>query len=1728
MLVVRRLVAAVVIATVCVIPVNAHLSAGTTTRGCVSGKRSPALPPIWVSMSGPTGILNTGASRAFSATVLNSPTQTVTWSVVEQHGGSITSAGVYTAPSLPGTFTVKAVSQADAAAFATVAVPVVIPVGRIPGYDVGVDYHATGSDFGHTAFITQYHNPAVRQAVLAQLQGMADRGATFVSTRIWFVTEPGTSDFGETWRATFPMSDQEQANLHVYAQDVATLVGSGGNRPRLDLGMLWLGAADYTRGSPATGLGWTPVSAATFTSRVDETTDRVLAAVTNVVRPDGLPVVDTIYLDGEVMIGAKPNLDWFLATHYPRFVSRVSAAGFKPAVYFLASASPNDQPLVPGYVDVDHPVLNGHRTMFWVYRSVKYMADHGLPLPPRIDFSCYIDSSAGLVPDILARVLDDADATLPSLGAARNYGAVETNYFLDDGARRTLGQAFAAEAARNPRMRRVSFWTAPDGGGPGIHPAYPFAIEDYAPPPSLPALPPTVTAVAPTYGSSRGGTSVTITGTHFEAGASAMVGGVAATNVLVVNDTTISAVTGPHAEGVVDLLIANPDGRVAGLAGGFRYGPVPPVVTWANPASIVYGTPLGAAQLNATANAPGTFVYTPAAGTVLALGTQTLSVTLVPADTVRYTTATAAVSLVVRPVPARHRVAIRVVNGKGEFLDTATDAPFVPRGNNYIRTAQMIDPVFGSVTDHSLFHVGRYDRNQVEADLLAMQQYGYNVVRVFLGPLGDGGIGDPAGGLSLPYLANMADFLDRASAHSLQVLLTAQALPSVGGYSNLSAEARAAADYPNFFWLTADGIDCYKRYLRDVIRGLSTIGASVDSIFGYEAYNEAYYDLGAKPFTTTASFTAPNGLTYDLALMGDRQRLMDDSMVLFATTMARVVREEDPSALVTMSFMPTGRPHPDSWTTAHRWSGTSYAAMLGSELDFIDLHPYPEVLPTLSQWAENNGLTGGPPLKPIIMGEYGSSIPSDGWSTSSTAAARLQRWQVDSCAYAYSGFLLWTWDGDGINSYWTASQDGGVVGRALAPKWRPDPCAPAPTPGINVAYATAPAASATAAGSPPGNATDGVFETVWSSGGSAPQWIEIPVAGSAAIAALRLTPAMFPSGVVTHRVWGRYPTGLSLLTQWHGTMSDGVPTTVLLDPPVSGLTAIRVETTESPSWIAWRDIEITASIPTPVITWANPASIVYGTSLGAAQLNATASVAGAFVYTPPAGTVLNVGAGQALSVTFTPTDATNYTTATRTVLIDVVVSTGPPVITDVTPASGAIGSGVTVTGSGFTGTTTVTFHGVSAAYTVVSDTQVTTTVPTGATTGLVRLTTPSGAAASQADFVVTNQRAARAVPGCYVPGYRVTASLNVGPSPDVLAQAVTDTPPTGWTVGTISGGGAWDAVNRMVKWGPFFDATARVLTYVVTPPAGTTGTVTFAGVVSFDGADLPVGGQTTLAECELHPADTNADWRIVIGEVTLYGKCWKTGRDCESPLPLQPPAWPIPISFVTRAGYLWRVGETYRRDVVGYPLCWAPLAAVPLPLPDAFLSLEDIPTPPGGPRSPESSAGSPFDSRPIAALAPFDGAQGRQGRKDPASITRGSAGSSALSDPWSPGSLDPRGGGGGRRAPGAGDVCADPAADGNPDRDAGRRRADVGVGRDGAGRVAGERGIGGRVLGREGRRGPVGSVLRRGTAAAALHPDATRGRGGAAGPARHGQLRWRGRGGDGRPHAAAGTHHQAG
>jgi uncharacterized protein (TIGR02145 family) len=73
----------------------------------------------------------------------------------------------------------------------------------------------------------------------------------------------------------------------------------------------------------------------------------------------------------------------------------------------------------------------------------------------------------------------------------------------------------------------------------------------------------------------------------------------------------------------------------------------------------------------------------------------------------------------------------------------------------------------------------------------------------------------------------------------------------------------------------------------------------------------------------------------------------------------------------------------------------------------------------------------------------------------------------------------------------------------------------------------------------------------------------------------------------------------------------------------------------------------------PIIDWQNPADIPHGTILSETQLNATANVPGTFVYTPPAGTIQNVGNNQDLKVVFTPADVENYNSSSKTVQINV-------------------------------------------------------------------------------------------------------------------------------------------------------------------------------------------------------------------------------------------------------------------------------------------------------------------------------------------------------------------------------------------------------------------------------------------------------------------------------------------
>jgi hypothetical protein len=172
---------------------------------------------------------------------------------------------------------------------------------------------------------------------------------------------------------------------------------------------------------------------------------------------------------------------------------------------------------------------------------------------------------------------------------------------------------------------------------------------------------------------------------------------------------------------------------------------------------------------------------------------------------------------------------------------------------------------------------------------------------------------------------------------------------------------------------------------------------------------------------------------------------------------------------------------------------------------------------------------------------------------------------------------------------------------------------------------------------------------------------------------------------------------------------------------------------------ASKDVSITVTQATSVLTWSNPASISYGTPLSATQLNATANTTGAFTYTPDTGAVLDVGT-HTLHVDFVPTDAVNYTNTSKDVSITVMESTAPFVssITRVDPSPTELDSlrftvtfSESVTGvdeGDFILTTTGTISGETVINVEGSGDTYTVTVSRGTGGGTLRLDVPASAA----------------------------------------------------------------------------------------------------------------------------------------------------------------------------------------------------------------------------------------------------------------------------------------------------------------------------------------------------------------------------------------------------------------
>ena len=373
-----------------------------------------------------------------------------------------------------------------------------------------------------------------------------------------------------------------------------------------------------------------------------------------------------------------------------------------------------------------------------------------------------------------------------------------------------------------------------------------------------------------------------------------------------------------------------------------------------------------------------------------------------------------------------------------EFYDRLSGQTFIPRGNNYIRLAYQDAPSGERILFHSTFNVGSYDPARAEQALQRMHADGYNIVRVFLnGCCFANALGDPAGGLSAEYIANLTDFLKIAKANGIYILLEPGDLPATGGYIEL-LDSTWSGDFAggSASYLRTGGLRANIQHWRDLIGELVRQGAPLDAIFAYELRNEVFFESNFPPFSLTSGVVqTANGATYDMASEEDKQRMMDEGLVYWIDTLTTAIIKIDPTALVTVGFFWPQRPHPARMGDPRRIE--TRPAIWESSAHFIDLHPYPGWELTLPQYVDNFGMAGMEE-KPIVMGEFGAARSA--YATEAGAARALHDWQVDSCDYGFDGWLLWTYDTEEQTDFYNGLTGEGLIDTVLMPANRPDPC----------------------------------------------------------------------------------------------------------------------------------------------------------------------------------------------------------------------------------------------------------------------------------------------------------------------------------------------------------------------------------------------------------------------------------------------------------------------------------------------------------------------------------------------------------------------------------------------------------------------------------------------------------------------------------------------------------------
>jgi hypothetical protein len=235
-----------------------------------------------------------------------------------------------------------------------------------------------------------------------------------------------------------------------------------------------------------------------------------------------------------------------------------------------------------------------------------------------------------------------------------------------------------------------------------------------------------------------------------------------------------------------------------------------------------------------------------------------------PTDSIISTNTPSALSTLSSQVTSTHRIQVRNINGVAEFYDSVTGEKFVPRGMNYNRFLTSED---GRLNDNVL-STTRYDPDTVEQDFATMQALGFNVVRILLETCGshvNGCVTNASGRINAEYFANLADFLTRAKAHNLYVMVASNTLPDDGYWINATAALQDEQfESANNEFLNPKAVPIYVDYWESVIRSIIESGAPLDAIWAYELRQEHHFHWNYAPLNLSSGLiTTANGSTYD-------------------------------------------------------------------------------------------------------------------------------------------------------------------------------------------------------------------------------------------------------------------------------------------------------------------------------------------------------------------------------------------------------------------------------------------------------------------------------------------------------------------------------------------------------------------------------------------------------------------------------------------------------------------------------------------------------------------------------------------------------------------------------------------------------------------------------------------------------------------------------------------------